>query len=611
MPFNYPHPLEIVEITQETPDIKRFVLRSKEIAHEAKPLQYVLATPITVRDEGPFSISDVNSDCFELAIKRIEGSAKEPGKIVGECTRALHEKKVGDCVGVKGPYGNTLDFKGRHLTIFVGGYAAAAVPYLARTLIEEGNEVTVAIGGKTKQDLLFYDRFRKLGCSMHAATEDGSFGERGFVTVLLPELFAQNVDAVLAIGPELMMKAVVDEAEKRGIPSFASPERYIKCGRGICGCCAIGSHNTCGEGHILSGKELLQTEFGHWTRERDGTRIPFVSGGDVSSRFLEPVKVVRYPMLEMTVAGVKYRNPFTNGSGAGYASQTSIRYGNAGAGAVLLKSQGAERRLGHNGPVFLEKNEGELINSMGLPGAGIGPDNGNDYSIEVQETVRATHDAGVVVIGSLYGKGIEGEHSYPAVAKRYEKLGVKKVELNLSCPNTKEGNVEESMADTVAIIKAVKSAVAIPVFVKFSPNIPNVIDMCKAAEEAGADGLTLINTEKRTPVYTSHGFEGIPMVSNPAGIGGASWAAIAEKSKAILKEAYNEVKIPIFSAGGIHWDNIVERFLLGASGCQMASVFAYAAPEQVFGNCINRLHEYLRMNKYENIREIIGTGNKR
>jgi len=184
----------------------------------------------------------------------------------------------------------------------------------------------------------------------------------------LPGLFKEfertdPIDSILTCGPEPMEYKVVEEAEKREIPSQVSLERIIKCSVGICGSCDLGGYRTCGEWHIAYGRDLLKTEFGKFTRDKTGSRVP-VSKGDkevlpislISPNQLEPLTPRDDPLLEMEIAGVYFPNTTMNASGSGFATGWLYRLVKSGAGAVATKSIGPEPRKGYSSAESLCQN---------------------------------------------------------------------------------------------------------------------------------------------------------------------------------------------------------------------------------------------------------------
>ena len=257
---------EVKEIIDESPDIKSYVF---EHNLNAKPGQFVMLWMPDV-DEIPMSVGWQTNKEFYLTIAK-----------AGNCTEAIHKNiQVGDKLGIRGPFGNPFDYDGKKNVILVGG--GCGMPpmiNLAQSLAKAKINTTVLLGGKTKDHLLFEDKLKKLGCTIHVATDDGSKGHKGFVTELLEkELKSGKVDCVYTCGPELMMSTVAKMAQDYNTPSQVSMERYMKCGFGICGQCCIDDTGlrVCKDGPVFPGEIALKhKEFGKYHRDSAGIRTDF------------------------------------------------------------------------------------------------------------------------------------------------------------------------------------------------------------------------------------------------------------------------------------------------------------------------------------------------
>ncbi len=160
-----------------------------------------------------------------------------------------------------------------------------------------------------------------------------------------------------------------------------------------------------------------------------------------------------------------------------------IRASRAGAGAVVSKSFNVKGREGYRNPSFIEV-QGGFLNALGIPNPGME---------EMREEVETASKAGVSVIASVFGFDAD---EFAAAAAMGEKSGAIAVELNVSCPHVREVGVEIGQRPKVVaeVTQAVKGRVRIPVFVKLSPNVTDITEVAKAAQSAGADAVTAINT---------------------------------------------------------------------------------------------------------------------
>jgi dihydroorotate dehydrogenase electron transfer subunit len=200
-------------------------------------------------------------------------------KKVGEATEALHDRKVGEVIGVRGPFGNSFSVKKGRILMVGGGTGIAPLLFLAKRIRSEAVKLTFVIGAKAKDELLFIDKLEKL-CSkgnVVATTEDGSYGLKCLATAPLEAVLTkEKFDIIYTCGPEQMIRKVFDQAEKHKIPLEASLERLMRCAIGLCGSCIIGKYRVCADGPVFRSKQLkeVKDEFGCSKRDFDGRKIP-------------------------------------------------------------------------------------------------------------------------------------------------------------------------------------------------------------------------------------------------------------------------------------------------------------------------------------------------
>lgn len=258
----------IKKITQETPNVRTFTF---DYMLGSQPGQFVMMW-IPGMDQKPFSIGNDSGKQFQLTIFEL-----------GPATSALFRLRVGDRVGITGPYGTWYTFTPKsHMITVGGGYGAAPLGYLTERGIAEKCTVDFLVGARSKPHLLFERRATRAGADVVVSTDDGSKGYQGYVTDLLVDILegrkkgkALDNVKVFACGPELMQKKVAEISKKYGVPSEVSIERYIKCGFGICGNCTMDDTGitTCVQGPVVSGDVALRLkEFGKYHRDKVGIR---------------------------------------------------------------------------------------------------------------------------------------------------------------------------------------------------------------------------------------------------------------------------------------------------------------------------------------------------
>ncbi|MGB9960074.1 MAG: dihydroorotate dehydrogenase electron transfer subunit [Candidatus Bathyarchaeales archaeon] len=255
----------ILSVKKESPTVKTFTFKDNHCA-KAKPGQFLMLW-IPGVDEIPLSILNAKEDgAISVAVKR-----------VGEATEALHKKKAGEIIGVRGPFGNSFTPKRGRVLMVGGGTGNVPLLFLAKRLAKE--KITFVTGAKTREELLFLEKlYAQLGReNVLAATEDGSYGFKGLATQPLEALLArEKFEMVYACGPEQMVQKVFNLAEKYGIGFEASLERLMRCAIGICGSCVIGKYRVCRDGPVFTTEQLrtVKKEFGVFKRDFDGKKIP-------------------------------------------------------------------------------------------------------------------------------------------------------------------------------------------------------------------------------------------------------------------------------------------------------------------------------------------------
>lgn len=260
-----PIALKIIDIKVEAENIKTFKFERK---FDVSPGQFILLW-IPRLNMKPFGVSHLDNSYFEITVCK-----------AGEFTEKLFEKKVGDYVGIQGPYGKSFSIDGKKRVIIVaGGYGVAPLAFLAEVLNKNNADVTFILGAKTRDSLVYKKRFDNSEIKVIFTTDDGSAGEKGFVTDALKKILTMkdnNFDMIYSCGPEKMMQEVIKISDEYNIDCEVSMERYMKCGFGICGqCCADGSGvRVCKEGPVFD-KEFVKTkisEFGLYKREKAGEK---------------------------------------------------------------------------------------------------------------------------------------------------------------------------------------------------------------------------------------------------------------------------------------------------------------------------------------------------
>ncbi len=255
----------VVRVSQRVQETPSTVTLRFPFDAKAAPGQFVMLW-IPGDDELPMSLSYTEGDSKGVTVKAM-----------GDTSRRIQSVRVGDPVGIRGPYGTRFDVAARNILIVGGGSGAAVLAPAADRARAGRASVTVALGATTRHELLFADRFRAMGARVEVATDDGSEGERGFVTGVASRLLGAGAfDAVWTCGPEVMMRKVIDAAAVRRVPVACAVERHMKCALGMCDACALGPFHVCTDGPVFDAGRLVDVpDFGRYHRDPSGRRVPF------------------------------------------------------------------------------------------------------------------------------------------------------------------------------------------------------------------------------------------------------------------------------------------------------------------------------------------------
>lgn len=295
--------------------------------------------------------------------------------------------------------------------------------------------------------------------------------------------------------------------------------------------------------------------------------------------------------LSVNVAGVSFKNPVIPASGAfGYGREYEKMYPLSALGGISCKGM-TLRPQGGNPPPRVAETPAGMLNSVGLQNPGI------DYFIEHELPNLMTKDT--VIIANVAGHTIE---DCVTIAEKLENTPVHMIELNISCPNVKQGGAAfgTSVEAAGAITKAVRETSSKPLMVKLSPNVTSITDIAKAVEANGADAVSLINTLLGMRINLE---TGRPILKN--NVGGLSGPAVLPVAVRMVWQVANAVKIPVVGMGGISTGrDAIEMMMAGASAVQVgAAIFADPyAPIHI----IDEMNEWLDAHNVASVRDIIG-----
>lgn len=296
--------------------------------------------------------------------------------------------------------------------------------------------------------------------------------------------------------------------------------------------------------------------------------------------------------LRVNVAGIDFKNPVIPASGAfGYGREYEHLYPLSTLGGIAVKGTTITERPGNIPPRIAETPAG-MLNSVGLQNPGV------EHFINTELPYLKTKNTTIVINFA----GSTGEEC-AEVAAMLDKTDVDMLELNISCPNVKQGGAAfgVSCEGAAGVTRLVRRATSKPLMVKLSPNVTDIVSIAKAVEAEGADALSLINTllGMRIDIKTRR-----PILHN--NVGGLSGPAVFPIAVRMVWQVSNAVKIPVVGMGGISkWEDAIEMMMAGASAIQIgAALFSNPmAPVEI----IEGMNKFLDDNGISSINDIVGT----
>lgn len=292
------------------------------------------------------------------------------------------------------------------------------------------------------------------------------------------------------------------------------------------------------------------------------------------------------------VAGVSFDNPLIAASGTfGFGREYNEFYPLSALGGISCKGITLERRDGNPPPRIAETPSG-ILNAVGLQNPGV--------DVFINDDLPWLKQQGTVVIANIAGNTPE---EYCKMAEKLSATDVDMIELNISCPNVKNGGVQfgTSCESVGAITAAVRRHCTKPLIVKLSPNVTDIASIAQAAEASGADAVSMINTltGMRIDINTRR-----PIIHNNTG--GLSGAAVFPVAVRMVWQVANAIKIPIIGMGGITtWEDAVEMLMAGATALQIGTVL-FSDPYAPIK--INEgINNFLDKNGIKSVTELTGT----
>lgn len=297
--------------------------------------------------------------------------------------------------------------------------------------------------------------------------------------------------------------------------------------------------------------------------------------------------------LSINIGGLRLKNPVMTASGTfGYGKEFADFVDLSRIGGIFVKGTTIRNRDGNAYPRMAETPMG-MLNAVGLQNKGV------DYFIS--NIYPSIKDYNTNIIVNVSGSTIEDYVECAAKLMGLEKIPA--IELNISCPNVKEGGMAfgTSTCSASEVVKAVRQVWNKTLIVKLSPNVTDITEIARAVEAEGADAVSLINTllgmaidiNKRKPVLSTV-------------TGGLSGPCVKPVALRMVWQTYNAVKIPIIGMGGIScWQDAIEFILAGASAIQIGT-FNFIDPT-ISVKVVDGIESYLEKNNIKSISELIGS----
>ena len=296
--------------------------------------------------------------------------------------------------------------------------------------------------------------------------------------------------------------------------------------------------------------------------------------------------------LNVNIGELKMKSPVMTASGTfGYGEEFTDFIDIARIGGIVVKGTTLHKREGNLYPRMAETPSG-MLNAVGLQNKGV------DYFVE--HIYPRIKDVQTNIIVNVSGSAIEDYVKTAEILNELDKIPA--IELNISCPNVKQGGMSFGVSAKAAseVVKAVRSAYKKTLIVKLSPNVTDITEIARAAEESGADSISLINTLLGMAIDAERKRPALSTIT-----GGLSGPAVKPVALRMVWQVSNVVNIPVIGMGGImNWKDAVEFMLAGASAVQIGT--ANFVDPRVTIQVEDGINNYLDRHGYNSVKEIIG-----
>ena len=297
--------------------------------------------------------------------------------------------------------------------------------------------------------------------------------------------------------------------------------------------------------------------------------------------------------LSLQIGSLRLKNPLIAASGCfGYGVEYADVVDLSALGAIVSKGLFLEAREGHPAPRIVETPSG-MLNAIGLQGIGV--------HRFIRERLPELRERRAVVIVNICGTTLD---EYVEIARILSDAeGVQAIELNISCPNIKEGGITFgcSLPGTHAVVSGVRKVTQLPIIPKLTPNVTDVSSFARAAEEAGADAVSLVNTflAMAIDIHTRR-----PKLTNV--VGGLSGPAIRPIAVRMVYECRRAVKIPIIGMGGIATAEDVLEFMIAGANAVQVGTMNFVDPF-IWAKLNDGIRAYMETHGISRLQDVVGT----
>jgi len=295
--------------------------------------------------------------------------------------------------------------------------------------------------------------------------------------------------------------------------------------------------------------------------------------------------------LEVNIAGLKLKNPVIAASGCfSFGREYSRFFDLNRLGGIAVKALTRQPKKGNPPPRIAETPSG-ILNSVGLQNPGV--------QVFIEKEIPFLRNYDTAIIANVAGDTVE---DYEYMAETLSNADVDAIELNLSCPNVKEGCMAfgSSAEGVFKVVSTVRKKASKPLIVKLTPNVTDITEIAKAAEAGGADSVSLINTLLGMAIDAK---TRRPILGNVTG--GLSGPAIKPIALRMVYQVSKAVKIPVIGMGGISNGTDAVEFLLAGASAVMLGTAGFANP-MVWIETIDGIEKYMIENKVKSVTELVG-----